>query len=247
MLAGLPVLRVWLARSRQLRRLTVVAGLVCLVQLGSAVVQSALDQTRTTTVLAAAERGRVDGVVRYDADPPYLGFPVSGLVDGTELAALAPVPPAGAGVPDLLQLPKSVYGNRELTYVLSEQRRVEGPTVPLDVTLVDRTADVLVVERAGRTTACPLVPHVQVVLTPTGTTGCDSAQVPRGWPLNTARRCPDTSCVVLVVYRADASGDLRRRNWRQLQVATTAEGVATVVDAAEREAAGDGWLRVVSP
>ncbi|HEU0104096.1 MAG TPA: hypothetical protein VFR07_17410, partial [Mycobacteriales bacterium] len=209
-LAGLPVLRDWLRRSVQLRRLAVVSAAVCLAQLGWAVVQSALDVRRTDTVLAVAERGRVDGVVRLDVDPPYLGHPVSGLVDGTTLAGQAPVPPTGAPVPDLLQLPKAVYGFGELTYVRSEQRRVEGATLALSVSLVDRSADVLVVERAGRATACALLPAVAVTLTPTGTTGCDTAPVPAGWPRNTARRCADTSCVVFAVYRRDDSGDLRR-------------------------------------
>ena len=243
-LAGLPVVRDWLARSRQLRRLAVLAAAVAVVQLGSAVVQSAVDAGRTRTVLAVAERGRVGGVVRYDADPPYLGHPVSGLVDGTVLAALAPVPAAGEPLPDLLQLPKAVYGNRELTYVLSHQVRLEGPAVGLEVALVDRSADVLVVERAGRTTACPLLAQVAVTLTPTGTLGCDTATVPAGWPPGTARRCPDTTCLVLAVYRRDAKGELRRRGWRQLQVAATPGGVATVVDGVPVTSRGNGWLRV---
>lgn len=246
-LAGVPVLRDWLTRSRQLRRLAVVAGVVCVAQLGSAVVQSGLDQRRTDTVLAAAARGRVDGVVRYDADPPYLGHPVSGLVAGAELAAFAPVPAAGTPVPDLLQLPKSVYGTAELAYALSEQRRVEGPTLALQVTLVERAGDVLVVERAGRATACPLRVQVPVTLTPTGTTGCDSSPVPPGWPLNTSRRCPDTSCLVFAVYVRDSRGRLRRREWRQLQVATGPATVATVVDGRRLESGGNGWLRVTSP
>ena len=245
-LAGLPVLRDWLARSVQLRRLAVVAGLVCLAQLVSAVVQSALDERRTDAVLDAAQRGRVDGVLRYDADPPYLGHPVSGLVDGTVPAALAPVPAAGAPVADLLQLPKAVYGTSGLSYALSRQVRVEGAVLPLDVELVGRTADVLVVERAGRATACPLTAQVRVTLTPTGTAGCDSAPVPRGWPLNTARHCADTSCLVLAVYRRDSSGELRRRNWRQLQVDTDPGRVATVVDGEQLEARGDGWIRITS-
>lgn len=243
-LAGLPVLRGWLARSRRVRWLAVVAGVVAVAQLGSAVVQAALDEGRTDTVLAAAQRGRVGGQVRLDVDPPYLGHPVSHLVDGTVLAALAPVPEPGVPVPDLLQLPKAVYGNRELTYVLSRQQRVEGPSIDLEVTLVDRTADVLVVERNGRATACPLGPRIAVTLTTTGTSGCDTAPVPRGWPLNTARRCRDTSCLVFAVYKRDARDDLRRRGWRQLQVATRPDGVATVVDGDQLEASGDGWLRV---
>lgn len=245
-LAGLPVLRGWLARSRHVRPLTVVAGLVAVVQLGSALVQASIDKARTDVVLTAAERGRVDDLVRVDVDPPYLGHPVSGLVAGTVLAAYAPVPPPGQPVPDLLQLPKAVYGNAELTYALSRQVRVAGPAVDLDVTLIDRTADVLVVERNGLATACPLVPHVAVTLTSTGTSGCDTAPVPAGWPLNVARRCPDTACLVFAVYLEDSHGDLRRRGWRQLQVAPVPGGVATVVDGEQLEARGDGWLRVTA-
>lgn len=243
-LAGLPVLADWLGRSRRVRRLAVVAGAVGVVQLGSALVQTAVDEQRTDRVLAVAERGRTDGPVRLDVDPPYLGHPVSGLVEDTVLAAYAPVPPVGAAVPDLLQLPRAVYGNRELAYARSRQVRVGGPEVDLAVRLVGRTADVLVVERAGRTTACALTRRVPLSLTPTGTTGCDTAPVPAGWPRNTARRCADTSCLVLAVYREDARGDLRRRGWRQLPVRTAADGVAVVVDAALVESSGTGWLRV---
>ena len=246
-LAGLPVLRDWLGRSRQLRRLTVVAAAVCLVQLGLALGQGVVDLHRTERVLDLAAQGRVGGVVRYDADPPYLGFPVSGLVDGTELAAYAPVPAAGVPVPDLLQLPRAVYGNGRLFYVLTRQVRVQAPVVPLDVSLVGRSADVLVVERAGRTTACALVPHVPLALTPTGVTGCDDVPAPAAWLRTTSRRCADTSCLVLAVYRADGEGDLHRRAWRQLQVTGADGGVATVVDGEPRAVRGNGWLRVTSP
>ncbi len=241
-LAGLPVLRDWAARSRAVRPLVVAAGVVALAQLGSGILAAASDEARTDVVLAVAERGRQDGQLRLDLDPAYLGHPVSRLVAGTVLAAYAPVPPPGRPVPDLLQL-QAVYGGR-FAYARSAQERVEGPQVALDVGLVGRSADVLVVERAGRTTACPLLPHVAVTLTPTGATGCDSVPVPVGWSRNTARRCPDTSCLSFAVYRYDGAGDLRRRGWRQLQVATGPDGVATVVDGAPREARGDGWLRV---
>lgn len=244
-LAGLPVLRDWLARSRQLRRLAVVAAVVGVAQLGSAVVQSALDLRRTDAVLAAAGRGRVDGVVRFDVDPAYLGHPVSGLVEGVSLASLAPVPSPGAALPDLLLLPKAVYGNHELTYALVRQQRAQGPSVELAVTLLDRSGGVLVVERAGRTTACALTPRVPVTLTPTGTTGCEGAAVPRDWlRANPARRCRDTSCLVLAVFRSDDSDGLRRRAWRLLRVDTGPDSVATVLDGQQRESSGFGWLRV---
>ncbi len=243
-LAGLPVLRGWLAASRRLRALAVVAAVVGAVQLGSALVQSALDAGRTHAVLAVAARGRVGGVVGLDVDPPYLGHPVGGLVDGTVLSALRPVPPAGAPLPDLLELPKAVYGGPSLTYARVAQQREQGPQVELAVSPTDPRPAVLVVERAGRATACALLPGTPVTLTPTGTTGCDTAPVPRGWPRNTARRCSDTTCLVLAFYRPDDSGDLRRRGWRQLQVDTTPAGVAVVVDGALRESRGRGWLRV---
>lgn len=244
-LAGLPVLLDWLPRSRRLRQLAVVAGAVAVVQLGSAVVQASVDAGRTRTLLAAADRGRVGGLVRTDADPPYLGSPVSRLVDGVGLAAWLPVPPLGEPVPDLLQMPKAVYGTGRLAYALTRQQRVAGAAVELAVTLVDdRTADVLVVERAGRATACAFRPRVAVTVTPTGTSGCDDRAVPPGWPRNTSRRCPDLTCLVLVPYREDGNGDLRRRGWRQLQVATSDATVALVVDAELRESSGDGWVRV---
>ncbi len=237
-LAGLPVLRGWLAASRDRaaagrgrrrarRRSARLGGL-----------SGRGGRPAHRDVLAVAERGRVGGVVRLDVDPPYLGHPVSGLVAGTVLAALSPVPPAGEPLPDLLQLPSAVYRGALLSYARQRQVRLAGPAVPLEVSLVGRPADVLVVERAGRTTACALVGAVPVAVTAVGVTGCDSAPVPRGWPLNTARRCPDTSCLVLAVYRADSSGDLRRRGWRQLAVDTAGRAVALVADGALRESAG---------
>ena len=66
-----------------------------------------------------------------------------------------------------------------------------------------------------------------------------------GWPRNTARRCPDTSCLVLAAYRRGSRGDLRRA-WRQLQVAAGPGGVATVIDGELLESGSSGWLRVTA-
>jgi len=95
-----------------------------------------------------------------------------------------------------------VYGVAALSYALTRHARVDRPAVDLQVSLVRRS------------TACALDAPAAVVLTATGTTGCDTAPVSAGWTGKTARRCPDTSCLVLAAYRRDAHGDLRRRAWR---------------------------------
>ncbi len=121
------------------------------------------------------------------------------------------------------------------------------------VELVDRPrvlaepgrAEVLLVERAGRTTACPLpAAAVALTVTPGGTTGCDGAPLPDDWPVGTGRDCRDTSCLVLATFRADDEGRLRRTTWRRLPVAPTAAGVALLADGAPLRSSSSGWLRV---
>ena len=247
-LAGLPVLRRWLAQDRRVRVAMVVAGLLSVGQLASAVFQAAVDENRTSTLLdlAAGARAATGTKVLLDVDPPYLGHPVTGMVDGTALAATYPVPPRGAPVPQLLQLPRAIYGVRILTYALVQQERLEGPELPLSVQLVGRRSDVLVVERAGKTTACRLGATVPLTLTPTGTTGCDEEAVPPRWARDYSRHCADTSCLVLASFREDDGGKMRLRGWRRLPVDTTLESVAVLADGRPVATEGAGWLRVAA-
>jgi len=85
-----------------------------------------------------------------------------------------------------------------------------------------------------------------MVLTVTGTTGCGAAPVSAGWTGNSARRCPDTLCLVLAAYRRDAHGDLQPAACGGLQVAAEPGGVAAVVDGELLESGGSGWLRVTA-
>ncbi len=121
-----------------------------------------------------------------------------------------------------------------------------GPQVALHVEYVGRRTDVLVVERAGRASACPLVGRAVVTLTSAGTTGCSAEPVPSAWPGAPEYGCSDTGCVVLALFREDGSGRLRRTTWRRLPVDTTSDGVAVLVDAEPLQSEGAGWLRVAA-
>jgi hypothetical protein len=246
-LAGLPVLERWYrARPRRWRRLGTLAALLSLGVVVFALQQAAVDAGRTDRVLAAAERARTRGPLLIDVDPPYLGYPVSGLVDDAALAAATPVPPTGREpAPQLLQLPKPVYGFNALTYAVTRQDRVEGPEVFLDVTRGGtRDRDVLVVERAGRTVACRLRDAGPLRLDASGASGCEGAPVPRKWTKEVHRRCADHSCLALAVYRVSPSRRERRLAWRLLPVDTRDTSVALLVDGETVESTGRGWLRV---
>jgi len=245
-IAGLPVLRRWLARERRLRPVVAVAGLVAVAQLASAVFQAAVDDGRTDRLLDLAARAGAATPVLLDVDPPYLGHPVSGLVAGVSLAAYAPVPAEGAPLPQLLQLPRTVYGVQVLTYALTQQVRTAGPSVALDVSLVGRRADVLVVMRAGRATACRLAAQVPLEVTPEGYTGCDEEPLPVRWLRDYERQCQDASCLVVSTFREGDDGRMRRRGWRRLPVDTTASGVAVLTDGAVVESQASGWIRVAA-
>jgi hypothetical protein len=248
-LAGLPVLARWqAARPRRFRRFWALGVLVAVAQLASAVGQAAVDNSRTNLLLATAQRAMAAGPLFFDTDPAYLGHPVSGLVDGISLSAATPVPDPGGPEPQLLQLPSAVYGTGTLTYALTREQRVEAQQVALDVRLVRKRGDVLVVERAGRSTACAL-PYDQLVrltLTPTGAEGCDGRGVPVEWGKQVYRRCPDASCVALAVYKRADDGGSDRIAWRRLPVQTTSRGVALLADGAVVASSGQGWLRVAS-
>ena len=243
-LAGLPVLRGWIARERRVHWLVAAAAVVAVGQLASAVIQAGVDARRTTTLLDVAAGAREQAPLLLDVDPPYLGHPVSGMVKGTALAAATPVPAPGAPLPELLQLPRSVYGVRVLTYALTREVRVAGPVLQLDVSLVGRRADVLVVMRAGRATACRLAAYVPVTVTPGGYAGCDEEPVPSRWITDYSRHCPDASCLVVATFREDDEGRMRRRGWRRLPVDTSTGSVALLADGEPLKVEGDGWIRV---
>jgi hypothetical protein len=246
-LAGLPVLMAWVRRHGRRGRAVVGVGIVvALAQVTSAVGQAAVDASRTRLLLEHAREARAEGPLLFDTDPPYLGHPVSELVDGVSLSATTAVPPAGAPAAQLLQLPKAVYGTGTLAYALTRQRRVEAPVVPLRVSITERRANVLVVERAGRASACALrsAEPVAVRLTPTGAEGCDGVAVPSKWAQAVGRHCPDTACVSFAVYRIEAGGGQARLTWRLLPVESSTVGVALLVDDEVVASGGHGWLRV---
>jgi hypothetical protein len=169
---------------------------------------------------------------------------VTGLVDGTSLAAYTPVPGPDDPLPTVLQLPRSVYGVRELVYALQSSVRLAGPQVAVRVSLAGRRSDVLVVERDGRATACDLVRGIDLVVTPTGAEGCTGVPVPRRWTQSPFRHCPDLTCVSLGVFREDGNGELLRQAWRQVPVATEPSTVALLADGDQLAGEGDGWVSV---
>ena len=127
---------------------------------------------------------------------------------------------------------------------MTREERAAGPEVTLAPRLVGERGDVLVVERGGRTTACPLAGS-RVVVTPGGTAGCEGTPVPEKWTKLVYQRCPDTTCLVLAVFRrSDSGSSLGRVAWRRMPVETSVGGVALLVDGDPVETAGSGWLRV---
>ena len=241
-LAGLPLLKEWLAARRWVRALAVVAALVALGQLVAACLFAASDARRTDTLLRVTAQARATDSLLVDVDPPYLGHPVTDLVAGTALSAYAPVPAAGEPLPTMLHLPRSVYGIRDFVWAMQETVRLEGPEVALRVSLAGRRSDVLVVERDGRSTACDLFRGVDITVTPEGTTGCTGVPVPERWTENAFRHCPDRSCVSLAVFREDSVGELGRQAWRQLPVQTSPGSVALLADGRQLGGTGDGWV-----
>jgi hypothetical protein len=244
--AGLPVLTEWWTQRPRLVRAVAVCSIALVAgQLAFALWQASIDSRRTDEVLAVVDRARAAGPVLLDVDPPYLGNPVTALIDGLSLAPFSPVPTPGSDLPSVLQL-RQVYGAAQLTYVVTQQERVEAAELPVDVRVVGRRADVLVVERGGRSTACALGDQpVRVIATLTGHRGCDGVAVPARWTRDTSRRCLDTSCISVTAYRR-TSGELQRLIWRRLPVQTSASTVAMLVDGPQLEAAGRGWLTVSS-
>jgi hypothetical protein len=253
---GLPVALSWMARhGRWVRVVVALLMVVGAAQLVSAVDQAGIDAGRTSDLLDLAARSRAQGPLLFDTDPPYLGHPVSNLVDGIGLSAYTDVPAAGTTPPQLLQLPEAVYGPHTLNYALTREDRVEAGELDVRVSILQRHADVLVVERGGHTRACalahdspdrsePSVGTATIRITTTDVLGCDDAPVPAKWQRQTSQRCTDTSCVMLAVFRVDHSGATSRLTLRMLPVSTTGTSVAMLEDATVVASSGDGWLRV---
>lgn len=269
-LAALPVLRQLRTRAPRL----VLAGIVLALlgnaaQLGVAVSGAAGDAGRTERVVAAVSAW-APGRVLVDADPPYLGHPVGALVDDLTargaaprfaLASRAAVPAGGAPLPALLSLPDDAYASRQLNFRLARAVRSSGAQVRL---VVDRVGtggageggglargalggDLLVVERAGRPSACRLALGIaSVTVTPDAVLGCAGAAVPTSYLRDPTRRCADAGCVTLAFYRPGGRDGQTRVQWRRLPVATDGGQVALLTDGATVAEAGRGWVSVVA-
>ncbi len=250
-LAATPLLVTAARRRAALLVPVTIAALVVNGVASFSAVGRARDNARgTSTVLRAVAVAR--GQLLLDVDPPYLGHPVSELLNrpgrtGLALAARLPVPPAGAPVPDLLQLPEDPYRpGARLSYVLRRQHRLAATQVPLRVTLSGgRPGDLLVVDRAGRSRACPLA-GAALVLTAVSVTGCGGTAVPAAWTREPYRHCSTDRCLSLGVYRPRPGHQPRQLGWRLLPVDVAHAAVALLSDGPVIRSSGGGWLTVTA-
>lgn len=250
-LAATPLLVVTGRRRPRLLIGVVLAALVVNgAQAFSAVGQATDEAGHTARVLAAAATAR--GELLLDVDPPYLGHPVSELLDRPgrprlALAARLPVPAAGAPVPDLLQLPEDPYrpGTR-LSYVVRRMQRLTGTQVPLAVSLAGgRPGDLLVVDRAGQTGGC-LLADARIVLGTRSVVGCDGQTVPAAWEPEQYLRCGTAQCLSLTVYRTRPGRQPHRLGWRLLPVDDARGLLSLLVDGPVMQSSGGGWLTVAA-
>lgn len=255
-LAAVPSLHVQaVARPRLVVPLILLAAVPTVVQSVAGVQQARIDASRTALVLAVAQGAKDSGPLLLDADPPYLGHPVSGLVNdpgarGWPLLLASQVDPAL--VPpraQLLQLPRDPYRpGRPLSYSLRDQVPVTGARVAVEVRRAGGDpAEILVLERGGTTRACRAGTSASLVLREdTWSSDCDGSPVPAGWTTEPYRRCLDSSCLAVATYERRPSGALVRTAWRRLAVGQAAGSVSTLLDGRSRSASGGGWL-VLAP
>lgn len=212
--------------------------------------QARTDASRTATLLEVAEHAHERGPLLVDADPPYLGHPVSRMTDllddsdepllsasvlrPDQVAALVPTT-------SLLQLPEDPYfPGRRLSYRLVDVVLERGPAPHV---AVDSPGTVLVVERGGVGTACASAGPVQLTVGPS-VQGCSGAALPPGWDAEPYRRCLSDDCLMLAAYRVDPGGALVRVAWRRTTLAQGSAGWVVPVDGRVREQRGGGWLAV---
>ncbi len=209
---------------------------------------------QTAAVLNAVDSVPAGQQILVLADPPYLGHPVSGLVNqaGGERLALAgrfPVPTTSAGTPELLELPRAYPRVGPSSFVLRRTILSSGRRVPLAVSVSRAVApvnvqDLLVVSRAGRSRGCRLA-TAAVVLDSSSFSGCSGAPVPGSWSRDLTRQCRTPSCLSLAVYDSAPGRLPRRMAWRRLPTDVTQLGVSLLTDGPVLRSSGGDWITVV--
>jgi hypothetical protein len=183
-----------------------------------------------------------------DADPPYLGHPVSELWQPTTYLASWLSPSRVTSTWRMLVLDSYPY--RPVGKPQYDLRQVvvnAGSDVGLQIARVgkSKTAQLLVISRGGVATAC-LQPAggVHVNLTATGVTGCTGMPVPHSWARRPYRACPDDSCLIVTWFAQTPQGKWRAGPWRRLPVEVANGQVRLVTDGKTIKKSGSGWISV---
>lgn len=255
---AVPVLHRLATRSpRLLTALVLVTAVPAAAQTAVTWQQARTDASRTATVLAVADSARRTGPLLVDADPPYLGHPVSGVVNtpgqhvwpvllSSQVLPRQVDAPAGS---HLLQIPEDLYrpGGR-FSYVVREQVRAASVQLAVDVTRAGGSRDeILVVERDGRAWACLAGSGRRLALRADGSVaGCSGLPVPSDWQREPYRHCPDASCLAVAYFKAQRSGSPRRVSWRQLPLGGERGGaVMARLDGPVVQQHGGGWISLL--
>jgi hypothetical protein len=203
------------------------------------------DHRDTTTILALLDP-KVPTLL--DADPPYLGHPVSGLWQPNTYLASWLSPSRVSNTWRMLVLDSYPY--RPVSKPQYDLRQVvvsTGSDVGLQIlrTGKSKTAQLLVISRGGVATAClQPVGGVHVDLTATGVTGCTGMPVPHSWARRPYRACPDAGCLIVTWFAQTPSGKWRAGPWRRLPVEVANGKVRLVTDGKTLKKSGSGWIAV---
>jgi hypothetical protein len=204
-------------------------------------------------IVAAADRIPPRSLVLLDVDHPYLGHPVSLLVNDpgkppryaleSELPWAA-LPPASTPL-FALQIPGDPYGARA-SWLVTRLRPVAAGTV-LSARPSNAADGVLVLERAGTTEACLLRAGTEARLRVTASgleVMCDRTAVPARWLEgdNYYHRCTSDGCLALGWFPDVGSGGLRLADWRRVATSTDAQLPRLLTDTAVVDEHGRGGL-----
>jgi len=200
------------------------------------------DHRATAKIVALVDRS---GPTLVDADPPYLGHPVSGVWQpGTLIASRVPPAALPVGPWRMLVVDGYPYGEHA-RYQLRAMQLTQGPMVRLRVRRTGvGPGEIVVVSRGGVTTACRQGWGVTLTLTPTGVTGCRGEQVPAMWTRRPYRSCPDTSCLIISTFTRTGPGKWHQGAWRRLPVETRGGSVRLLTDGPALHSKGAGWILV---
>lgn len=252
--AAVPVLASLLRRRAVAVRIAVLvlAAVPSVAVAVAAAAKAGHQRERTDAVLAAADHALARGPLQLDADPGYLGHPVTALVDPVAgparltLAAHAAVPPPGSAVAPVLHLTGDVYAaSAPLGLTVTGGQVLGGAGVEVVAERAAPGSDVLAVTRAGRTTACIGTGPVPLALSAADVTGCAGLPVPA--PLPTGEQaCAAAGCVTLAWY-ARVPGGTARVAVRRIPVDVVGDQVRVPVDGPVLSGTCTGWPSLRGP